>query len=66
MKFLLALSLVALVMAAALRPNIEDKVEEQIHESEALCDSAAYYLHELQVVNDSLIDASFPIINTAK
>jgi uncharacterized membrane protein len=61
MKFLLALSLVALVMAAALRPTIEEKVEEQIHESEALCDSAAYYLHELQVVNDSLIDVNFPL-----
>ena len=61
MKFLLTLSLVALVMAASLRPTIEEKVEEQLHESEALCDSAAYYLHELQVVNDSLIDINFPL-----
>jgi hypothetical protein len=53
-------------MAAAMRPTIEEKVEEQLEQSEALCDSAAYYLHELQVVNDSLIDASFPIIDTAK
>jgi len=61
MKLLFALSFIALIMAAALRPSIEEKVEKQLQESEALCDSASYYLHELQKVNDSLININFPL-----
>ena len=41
-------------------------IEEQIEESEALHDSAMMLLKELHDKNDSLIDAYFPAINTAK
>ena len=61
MKILFAIAFILLIWAASLKPTIEEKVEQQIKESEALCDSASYYLHELQKVNDSLIDINFPL-----
>jgi hypothetical protein len=55
MKFLFALSLVALIMAVAIEPDVEQKAEEQIHHSEMMCDSAAMVLDEIQNLNDSLM-----------
>jgi hypothetical protein len=55
MKFLFALSLVAIIMAVAIEPDVEKKAEEQIHHSEMMCDSAAMVLQEIRSVNDSLL-----------
>jgi hypothetical protein len=55
MKFLFALSLIALIMAVAVEPDVEEKAEEQLHHSEMLCDSAAIVLEEIRAVNDSLL-----------
>jgi hypothetical protein len=55
MKFLFALSFVAIIMAVAIEPDIEKKAEEQIHHSEMMCDSAAMVLDEIQNLNDSLL-----------
>jgi hypothetical protein len=55
MKFLYALSLIALIMAVAVEPDIEQKAEEQIHHSEMMCDSAAMVLDEIHNLNDSLL-----------
>jgi hypothetical protein len=55
MKFLYALSLIALIMAVAIEPDVEQKAEEQIHHSEMMCDSAAMVLDEIQNLNDSLM-----------
>jgi len=55
MKFLYALSLIALIMAVAVEPDVEQKAEEQIHHSEMMCDSAAMVLQEIRSVNDSLL-----------
>jgi hypothetical protein len=55
MKFLYALSLIALIMAVAVEPDVEQKVDEQIHHSEMMCDSAAIVLKEIRAVNDSLM-----------
>jgi hypothetical protein len=55
MKFLFALSLVAIIMAVAVEPDVEEKAEEQIHHSEMMCDSAAMVLEEIRAVNDSLL-----------
>jgi len=55
MKLLYALSIIALVMAVTVEPNIEEKVEEQINHSEVMCDSAAKALEEMRQVNDSLL-----------
>jgi hypothetical protein len=55
MKFLYALSLIALIMAVAIEPDIEQKAEEQIHHSEMMCDSAAMVLDEIHNLNDSLM-----------
>jgi hypothetical protein len=55
MKFLFALSLIALIMAVAVEPDVEQKAEEQIHHSEMMCDSAAMVLDEIQNLNDSLM-----------
>jgi hypothetical protein len=67
MKFLTALGLIVLITALSMKPTtIEERVEIQLQESEALQDSAMILLKELHEKNDSLIDAHFPIINTAK
>jgi hypothetical protein len=55
MKFLYALSLIAIIMAVAIEPDVEEKAEEQIHHSEMMCDSAAMVLDEIQNLNDSLM-----------
>ena len=67
MKYLLALSIVALIMALTSQPDsIQERVEEQIEHSEALHDSAMIILREIHIKNDSLLDAYFPIDSTAK
>jgi hypothetical protein len=55
MKFLYALFIVALIMAVAIEPDVEQKAEEQIHHSEMMCDSAAMVLDEIHNLNDSLM-----------
>jgi len=61
MKYLLALSLLALITALSMKPiSIEERVEEQIKQSEILHDTAMILLKELHDKNDSLIDKYFP------
>ena len=66
MKFLTVLGIVVLVAALSMKPDKMEVIEEQLEESEALQDSAMVLLKELHDKNDSLIDAYFPAINTAK
>ena len=57
MKFLTALGLVVIITALSMKPkSIEEKVEIQLQESEALQDSAMMLLEELVHKNDSLMD----------
>ena len=61
MKFLTALGLIVLIAALTMKPkSIEERVEVQLEESEALHDSAMVLLKELHEKNDSLIDKYFP------
>ena len=61
MKFLTALGLVVIITALSMKPkSIEEKVEIQLQESEALHDSAMVLLKEIHEKNDSLIQAYFP------
>jgi hypothetical protein len=61
MKFLTALGIVVLVAALTMKPtSIEERVQIQLEESEALHDSAMVLLKELHEKNDSLIDKYFP------
>ena len=61
MKFLTALGIVVLITALSMKPkSIEERVEIQLEESEALQDSAMVLLKELHEKNDSLIDKYFP------
>ena len=56
MKFLAALGIVVLITALSVKPQaIEEKVEEQIHESESIHDSAMQVLVEIHEANDSLL-----------
>jgi hypothetical protein len=66
MKYLLVLAIVSIFTAIALNPTIEEKVDVQLEESHLLHDSAMTLLEEIVDKNDSLIDAYFPAINTAK
>jgi hypothetical protein len=66
MKYLLVLAIVSIFTAIVLNPTIEEKVDVQLEQSEALHDSAMLILQEIHDKNDSLIDAYFPAINTAK
>jgi hypothetical protein len=67
MKFLIVLGIVVLIAALTMKPkSIEERVQVQLEESESLHDSAMVLLKELHDKNDSLIDAHFPTINTAK
>ena len=66
MKFLLVLAIVSIFTAIALNPTIEEKVDVQLEQSEALHDSAMLILQEIYEKNDSLLDANFPTIYTAK
>jgi hypothetical protein len=60
MKYLLALSLLALITALSMKPkSIEERVEVQLEESEALHDSAMVLLKELHDKNDSLLTQYF-------
>jgi hypothetical protein len=61
MKFLTALGLIVLITALSMKPkSIEERVQVQLEESEALHDSAMVLLKELHDKNDSLIDKYFP------
>jgi hypothetical protein len=61
MKFLTALGIIVLITALSMKPkSIEERVEIQLQESEALQDSAMILLKELHEKNDSLIDKYFP------
>jgi hypothetical protein len=66
MKYLLVLAIVSILTAIVLNPSIEEKIDIQLEQSEALHDSAMLILQEIHDKNDSLIDAYFPAINTAK
>jgi hypothetical protein len=55
MKLLYAIAIIALIMAVTIEPDVEQKVEEQIHHSEMMCDSAAMVLDEIHNINDSLL-----------
>ena len=66
MKYLLVLAIVSIFTAIALKPSIEEKVDIQLDQSEALHDSAMLILQEIHEKNDSLLDANFPTIYTAK
>ena len=60
MKFLTALGIVVLITALSMEPkSIEEKVEIQLQESEALHDSAMVLLKELHDKNDSLLTQHF-------
>ena len=60
MKFLTILGIVVLITALSMEPkSIEEKVEEQLQESEALHDSAMVLLKELHDCNDSLLTQYF-------
>jgi hypothetical protein len=55
MKLLYGIAIIAIIMAVAIEPDVEQKAEEQIHHSEMMCDSAAMVLDEIQNLNDSLM-----------
>ena len=59
MKYLLALSLLALITALSIKPDKMEVIEEQIEESEALHDSAMVLLKEIHDCNDSLLSQYF-------
>jgi hypothetical protein len=60
MKFLTILGIVVLVAALSMKPkSMEEKVEIQLQESEALHDSAMVLLKELHEKNDSLLTQYF-------
>jgi ABC-type dipeptide/oligopeptide/nickel transport system permease component len=59
MKFLLVLAIVSIFTAIALNPTIEEKVDVQLEQSEALHDSAMMLLKELHDKNDSLLTQYF-------
>ena len=60
MKFLTALGLIVLITALSMKPtSIEERVEVQLEESEALQDSAMVLLKELHDKNDSLLIKHF-------
>ena len=66
MKYLLVLAIVSIFTAIVLNPSIEEKIDIQLEQSEALHDSAMLILQEIYEKNDSLLDANFPTIYTAK
>jgi hypothetical protein len=60
MKFLTALGIVVLVAALTMKPkSIEERVQVQLEQSEALHDSAMVLLKELHDKNDSLLTQYF-------
>ena len=60
MKALLAIAILAVILALSTeKPTIEDKVAEQIEESQKLCDSATVELERMRKINDSLLELRF-------
>ena len=59
MKFIAALGLLAVILALSNKPTIEEKVEEQINESQEMHDSAMQVLVELHKANDSLLISKY-------
>ena len=55
MKFIASIGLLAVILALSNKPTIEEKVEEQIIESQEMHDSAMQMLIELHNHNDSLL-----------
>ena len=61
MKYLSIIAILAVITALSIKPkSIEERVEIQLEESEALHDSAMVLLREIHEKNDSLIDKYFP------
>ena len=60
MKYLGFIALLALITALSIKPtSIEERVEIQLEESEALHDSAMVLLKEIHDCNDSLLSQYF-------
>ena len=60
MKALLAIAILAVILALTTdTPTIEDKVAEQMQESQKMHDSAMIELKRLHDINDSLLDKYF-------
>jgi len=61
MKYLSIIAILAVITALSIKPkSIEERVEIQLEESEALHDSAMILLREIHEKNDSLLDKYFP------
>ena len=61
MKYLSIIAILAVITALSIKPKtIEERVEIQLEESEALQDTAMILLREIHEKNDSLIDKYFP------
>ena len=61
MKYLSIIAILAVITALSIKPKtIEERVEIQLEESEALQDTAMVLLKEIHEKNDSLIDKYFP------
>ena len=61
MKYLSIIAILAVITALSIKPkSIEERVEIQLEESEALQDTAMILLGEIHEKNDSLIEAYFP------
>ena len=61
MKYLSIIGILAIITALSIKPkSIEERVEIQLEESEALHDSAMILLKEIHEKNDSLIQVYFP------
>ena len=61
MKYLSILAILAVITALSIKPKtIEERIEIQLEESEALQDTAMILLREIHEKNDSLIDKYFP------
>ena len=61
MKYLSIIAILAVITALSIKPKtIEERVEIQLEESEALQDTAMVLLREIHEKNDSLINQYFP------
>jgi len=61
MKYLSIIAILAVITALSIKPkSIEERVDIQLEESEALQDTAMILLREIHEKNDSLIDKYFP------
>ena len=60
MKYLSIIAILAVITALSIKPKtIEERIEIQLEESEALQDTAMILLREIHEKNDSLIDKYF-------